>query len=134
MGWNWRHVASIAVGCGVAALLLYLGVGRDLWIRRDGVRVTGRIVRPSCQNHGAVEYAFEVGGEQFKREMGCPNVLCSAASPGDPIEVSYVPGHPSINSCGVKDTKAMWFFTIWSAFGGALVGGFVWRTLKATRR
>ena len=64
----------------------------------SAVRTVGQITGKQCQNHGRVNYAFEVNGTRYFGEGACTSGFCDAEI-GDPVDVIYSKTDPTNFQC-----------------------------------
>ena len=64
----------------------------------DNVTTTGKVSYLACDDHGAVYYAFNAGGREYRARAptGVPD--CETARLGDPVIVYYRPSDPATNT------------------------------------
>jgi len=86
-------IAVLLVVSGQAQILWRLG-----WISVDPVATTGRVIGLHCQDHGRVDYSFEIDGVAYDaRNNFVDGINCADARIGQPVAVYYEKGAPDNN-------------------------------------
>ena len=83
-------VTLAVVGAGGLWLLEVVPAQRFL---QDAVRVEGRVTATTCDNRGAVDYAYELEGRTYSG-TDQPAGVCEAMKVGDPLPVWRLPDAP----------------------------------------
>lgn len=72
-----------------------------LALAAHGVGIKGVIVGTDCANHDVYRYAFQAQGHWFSGSSSDGVAkACAGRRSGEEIEVTYLPGDPSVNSAG----------------------------------
>ena len=125
--------SPLRLATGLAALLALAGCYNAAEPYRalvaDNVTTTGKVSYVACDDHGAVFYAFNAGGREYRARApaGVPN--CETAKVGDPVVVYFRPLDPTTNTlldpAKAYEQKHGWTLPdgAWIAIGCAWVVG-----------
>jgi hypothetical protein len=87
-------VVAIALGIGS------LNVPRYAALRARAVQADGVIVRPTCDDHGTLEYRFRASGHEILSHGSAERNNCESARTGDRVSVWYLPDQPEVSTLG----------------------------------
>jgi Protein of unknown function (DUF3592) len=101
-----RKRSLLAVGLFLyVAILLAIVLGSDKLLKyrrisKEGKQVRGAVTAYEPRNHNTLRYIFEVNGLRYAGVDRGPGNSREAPSPGDSVEVCYVPDDPGISILG----------------------------------
>jgi hypothetical protein len=86
----------------LATLFVVSGIAKAVWyegrIGADPVLAKGRVITLDCNNHGFVDYSFEIGGvTHYARSPYGNGIPCQTVKIGQPVAVYYEKGAPENN-------------------------------------
>ena len=94
--------SPLRLAVGLAALLALAGcynaAGPYRALVADNVTTTGKVSYVACNDHGAVYYAFNAGGREYRARAPTGVPSCETAKLGDPVIVYYRPSDPATNT------------------------------------
>lgn len=121
----------LRLATGLAALLALAGCYNAAEPYRalvaDNVTTTGKVSYVACNDHGAVYYAFNAGGREYRARAPAGVPDCETAKPGDPVVVYYRPSDPATNTlldpARAYEQKHGWYVPdgAWIAIGCAWI-------------
>jgi hypothetical protein len=122
--------SPLRLATGLAALLALAGCYNAAEPYRalvaDNVTTTGQVSHVACNDHGAVYYAFNAGGREYRARAPAGVPTCETAKPGDPVVVYYRPSDPATNTL-LHPAKAYDQERGWTVSSGASIAiGCVW--------
>lgn len=70
-------------------------------LAEDGVHTTGGVIQADCGNHNTFRYRFVIAGHDYE-SSGTAGIAkdCRTLTAGDPVQIWYLPGNPSVNMSG----------------------------------
>jgi hypothetical protein len=97
---SW-HLIGILYLVLVVALAVTLGsfnLARYYRLAQSGYVTTGTVTKTDC-DHGRVYYSFPADDKQYSGSARHPD--CGSVAADDPIDVSYLPEDPNVNTIGM---------------------------------